>query len=68
MTTYEFWRHRTSGEVVAVKLLDGVVVAWTGSLHRDDVDASFLPGLDYAEAGAADVEAAREEYEPLATA
>jgi hypothetical protein len=67
VTTYEFWRHRTTGEVFAVKLLDGIVVASCGPLHRDDVDAGFLPTLDYTEKDAGAIESAREAYAPLAT-
>ena len=68
MTTYEFWRHRTTGEVIAVKLLDGIVVSFCGPLHHDDIDAAYLPSLDYSEDGAGGIEAAREVYTPLAVA
>ncbi len=65
MTTYEFWRHSSTREIWAVKLFDGVVVACSGPLHRDDVDPAFLEGLDYVEEGAGSIEKAREEYSPL---
>lgn len=66
MITYEFWRHGPTGDVRAVKLRDGVVVACTGPLHHDDIEPDFLEGLDYGEEDSAAVEAAREEYAPLA--
>jgi hypothetical protein len=62
MTTYEFWRHGRTGEVWAVKLVEGVVVGCCGPLHHDDLDRDFLEGLDYAEEPAASIEAAREEW------
>jgi hypothetical protein len=62
MVTYEFWRHSGTGEVFAVQLLDGVVVGCSGPLHHDDIDPAFLEDLDYAEEGAAAIEATREEY------
>ena len=68
MVTYEFWRNRRTGEVLAVKLFDGVVVACCGPLHHDDIDPGFLEDLDYSEADAASVESAREEYALLGDA
>jgi hypothetical protein len=65
MTSYEFWRHHATGEVIAVKLLDGIVVGACGPLHHDDMDAAFLPSLDYSEDGAEAIETAREAYAPL---
>lgn len=62
MTTYEFWRNFETGEVWAVKLLDGIVVACSGPLHHDDIDGDFLESLDYCEEGAASIEAARDEF------
>jgi hypothetical protein len=65
MISYEFWRHGPTGEVWAVKLKDGIVVACAGPLHYDDIDSDFLDSLDYGEDGAAAIEASREEYVPL---
>jgi hypothetical protein len=62
MTTHEYWRHAHTGEVWAVRLLDGVVVGCCGPLHHDDLDPDFLPDLDYVEDGAAGIEEAREEF------
>lgn len=66
MISHEFWRHRETGEVWAVKLHDGVVVACSGPLHHDDIDPDFLGGLDYGKEHAAAIEASREAYAPLA--
>jgi len=62
MITHEFWRHSGTGQVFAVQLLDGIVVACSGPLHHDDIDLAFLDDLDYAEEGATAIEASREEY------
>jgi hypothetical protein len=62
MISYEFWRHEPTGDVRAVKLRDGIVVACTGPLHHDDVNPDFLEALDYVAEGSAEVEAARDEY------
>jgi hypothetical protein len=62
MITYEFWRHSRSGQVFAVQLLDGIVVACSGPLHHDDIDLAFLADLDYSEEGATVIEASRDEY------
>lgn len=68
MTSHEFWRDTRTGEVWAVRLLDGVVVGCCGPLHHDDVDPDFLEDLDYAAEGAASIEAQREEFALLAPA
>ncbi len=65
MTSHEFWRHAETGEIWAVRLRDGVVVACSGPLHGDDIDPDFLDALDYGEKGAATIEASREAYAPL---
>jgi hypothetical protein len=62
MITHEFWRHSATGEVWAVRLRDGVVVARAGPLHRDDARPEYLDSLDYTAEGAEAVESAREEY------
>lgn len=66
MITFEFWRNRETGEILAVKLLDGIVVGCAGPLHHDDVDPEFLEDLDYASEGADRVEETRELFAPLA--
>jgi len=62
MITYEFWRHPETGEVWAVKLRNGIVVAACGPLHHDEIDHEFLEDLDYSEEGAASIEATRDRY------
>jgi hypothetical protein len=68
MTTYEFWRRIEDGEIFAVKLADGLVVACAGPLDHDDLDAEFLPALDYEADHAAAVEATRDGFVPIAVA
>ena len=67
MISFEFWRNHETGEILAVKLHNGVVVAYAGPLHHDDVDQSYLANLDYVDAGAARIEETRELFEPLAS-
>jgi hypothetical protein len=62
MVTHEFWRDMRTGEVLAVRLRDGVVVGCCGPLHHDDIDRDFLDDYDYLEAGAGRIEAERESF------
>jgi len=66
MISFEFWRHHETGEVLAVKLRDGVVVGYAGPLHHDDIDPSYLEDLDYVEDGADRIEKTRELFAPVA--
>jgi hypothetical protein len=61
--TYEFWRERRTGEVWAVELADGIVVACCGPLHHKDVDAAFLHAFDYKPGEAARIEAGRDGFD-----
>jgi hypothetical protein len=63
MKTYEFWRERATGRLWAVELRDGVVVGCCGPLHRSDVEAQFLPTLDYSPERAGLMEADREAFD-----
>lgn len=63
MKTYEFWRERESGEVWAVELVDGIVVACCGPLEHSEIDEQFLPGLDYSSERAEWVEAHRDAFD-----
>lgn len=45
-TVYEYWHHRTTGDVWAVQLDDGRVVGVT-EIRRDDVNSDLLPHLPY---------------------
>ena len=65
MISFEFWRHHETGEILAVKLHDGVVVGHAGPLHRDDIDPSYLEDLDYVAEGADRIEETREQFVPL---
>jgi hypothetical protein len=59
---YEFWRKRTTGQVYAVALEDGVVRGVCGPLDPEELDERFLPAFDYVPERAARVEAGREEF------
>jgi hypothetical protein len=63
MKTFEFWRERETGEVWAVELLDGVVVAHCGPLHHSEVDAQFLETFDYRVSGSDEIEAERDRFD-----
>lgn len=47
MRTYELWRERESGEVWAMRLVEGVVVGCCGPLGPRERDARYLSSLDY---------------------
>jgi hypothetical protein len=65
MKTHEFWREAGTRAIWAVELRDGIVVGGRGPLKPDEVAVDYLSGYDYATAKAADLEARREEFEPL---
>ena len=46
MVVYEYWQHRATGEVWAVKLSDGTVIGAT-EIGRQDVHEELLPHLAY---------------------
>ena len=46
MTVYEYWQHRETGVVWAVKLRDGKVIGAT-EIGRPDVEKELLPYLPY---------------------
>jgi hypothetical protein len=60
-TMYEFWQHRTTGDVWAVKLSDGRVVGVT-EIRRDDVNSELLPHLPYRTTDAANFEKRRDDF------
>ena len=47
MTGYEFWRSRDTGDVWAVKLVDGDVHGAYGPLRGGEIDRTCLPVYDY---------------------
>jgi hypothetical protein len=65
MTSYEFWRERSTGSIWAVRLHEGVVVGCCGPLTWSEIDERFLPTFDYSAERAELVESRREEYEPF---
>jgi len=54
-TVYEFWQHRATGDVWAVKLSQGRVVGAT-QISRADVTAELLPYLAYRSDDVADLQ------------
>jgi len=66
MKTYEFWREKTTGEIRAVEFEDGIVARSCGPLHWSEINPAFLEaGYDYLSEDAAELEAGREDFEPL---
>ncbi len=65
METYEFWRDRESGDLWAVVLRGGIVVASHGPLHWSEITPSYLTGYDYLPDEAASIEARRDDFEQL---
>jgi hypothetical protein len=63
MREHELWRHRESGDVYAVRFVDGVIAGVAGPLPFDDRREEFLPTLDYGEEGAEWVEREREGFD-----
>ena len=63
MKTFEFWRERETGEVMAIELLDGVVVGECGPLDHSELEAQFLSTFDYSPARAAWIEAHRDAFD-----
>lgn len=47
MIEYNFWRHRNSGEVYAIRTDNGKVIGCCGPLAYDEVNASDLPYYYY---------------------
>ncbi len=62
MITREFWQERSTGEVWAVELCEGVVTACCGPLGISEIDERFLDALDYSTERAAWIEQRREEF------
>jgi len=63
-TAYEYWQHRASGEVWAVKLRDGEVVGAT-EIGRADVHEEILPHLLYRSTEADQLTKQRENFERI---
>ena len=63
MRTFELWRDRRSGEVWAVRLVEGVVEGCSGPLRPRDRDPRYLDGLDYSVQHADRFERERAEFE-----
>ncbi len=63
MKTYEFWREHETGEIWAIELLEGVVVACCGPLDHSETEEQFLATFDYAPDRAAWVEKHRDAFD-----
>lgn len=63
MKTYEFWRDRATGEILAIELLDGAVVGSCGPLDHSELDERFLHALEYSPERAGAIEANRSDFE-----
>lgn len=61
MTVYEYWQHRMTAAVWAVKLVDGRAVAAT-DLYSRDVDSDLLEFLPYRAGDAAAIEKQRDDF------
>jgi hypothetical protein len=60
---YELWRERETGEIWAVRLVDGTVVGCCGPLASHDRDNRSLSSLDYAPDGADWIEGRRDDVD-----
>ncbi len=63
MRTYELWRDPASGEVWAIRLVEGVVEGCCGPLPSHDRDPRYLDGLDYSAEQVGRLERDRESFE-----
>jgi|SRR5215813_46395 len=61
IVVYEYWQHRATGEVWAIKLNDGRVVG-AAQIARNDVSAELLPYLAYRIDDVADFEKRRDDF------
>jgi hypothetical protein len=61
--THELWRERKTGEVWAMRLVDGTVIGCCGPLASHDRDAPYLRTLDYLGERAEWVDGNREEFD-----
>ena len=68
MIEHEFWRDPRTGEVWAVRLVDGVVAGVCGPLDVEEIDDEFLDSYDYATEPAAQMERERERFSLYETA
>jgi nicotinamidase-related amidase len=64
MITYEFWRERRSGEILAIELTDGRVTGCSPPLDAEELEANLVRALvDHEAARAESVERTREAFE-----
>lgn len=63
MKEHEFWRERSTGQVYAIELEDGIVTGSCGPLSRTETDDDFLPSFDYSPVRAEWIERNREAFE-----
>ena len=60
-TVYEYWQHRATGDIWAVKLTDGRLVGAT-EIGRQDVHGDLLPYLAYRTADADQLDKQRDDF------
>jgi len=60
-TVYEYWQHRATGAVWAVKLRDGKVIG-AAEIGRADVSEEILPYLSYPPTDAAQLDKQRDDF------
>jgi hypothetical protein len=64
---YQFWQHRSSGEVYAVRLVEGKVVSAVGPLYYEEAQNTPLDAYEYLDYDAIDggtwVEENRDEFQ-----
>lgn len=60
-TAYEYWQHRATGDIWAVKLRDGKVVG-AAEIGRGDVHDEILPYLSYRPTEAAPLDKRRNDF------
>jgi len=63
-TEYEYWQHRATGDVWAVKLRDGAAVGAVEIAQRD-VHEEILPYLSYRPAAASELDKRRDDFRTI---
>jgi hypothetical protein len=63
-TEYEYWQHRATGDVWAVKLRDGKVIG-AAEIGRADVHEEILPYLSYRPTDASQLDKQRDDFRKI---
>jgi hypothetical protein len=61
---YEYWQHRATGDVWAVKLRDGEVLG-AAEIGRQDVHEELLPYLSYRPTDASQLDKERDDFKRI---